>query len=1099
MNCTSCGFEVQSHFAFCPKCGAKQPSACPGCGYLCPPDFAFCPQCGTRITGAPNTSNQSKPGSGIFSSEAPRAPSMPSVAPHRPGLEPEADRRTVTILFADLCGYTTLSEQLDPEVMQTLQNELFEELTAAVQSFGGFVDKFIGDALLALFGAPVAHEDDPERALRAALDMVNRTACVGERWQARTGSPLVLHVGINTGPVVTGKFGAGKSKSYSVTGDTVNSAQRLQSMAKPGEVLVGPLTYRLTRHIFSYESLGDQALRGKAGSVPVHRLVGPLEAPRGARGLETLGLSAPFIGRDAELDRMLGCLDLTCSGTAQLVRLIGEAGIGKSRLTEEFLARASEDVRFAELVVRRAYCSPLGEQSYGTLAAVLRSAYEIDPADSSDKTKDLLAAGLRGLGLSPEEINQLTPLLFYVLGLDDPDDMLRHVEPEQLRRQIFYAVRTIFERRLTRSPLLLVVEDLHWADTASLEALRFLMDRMERSRFMLLTTHRSAFNTELLDSSRTSLTVLRLAPLPDSDGQKLLAAFFGFDRSRLSVDLCSRILERASGNPLFIEEIVRGLIEIGALQRDGPHWRIAAEDAAAGIPVNIQALLLARMDRLSPEVRRLAQEAAVIGPRFNATLLKAISADPANVETGLDLLCDAEIIEEVTGSSSVSSQDYRFMQTLLHAVIYDNLLLQRRIDMHGQIGTAMERLHGQDPEHLEDLALLGHHFSKTAARAKGACYLMAAGDRARKTYANDDALRLYRQALEALSGGDHQGQEWLLLCERIADLCGPTGQRETAKEHYLKVLKEYRAADNRAATARILRKVGRMLWDSGKRDQAEARYAEATTLLEGIDPLIEHAHLAQERGHLAFRTGDQAAAVRWADEALNYARILAPDSGEEGESEAARVTAEALNTKGVALARLGRSEEAVREVERSVKVAEGADLLNVACRGYTNLGVLYTIVNPELAIQVCRRGLKVARHIGDLGFQARLLSNLAVAYCTFTDRCASEGVPAAEKAIEIDRALDQRDHLPVPLIVLGQIYQCHGQPELALGCYNEALDMAQETREPQLLFPCYDGLATLNLDLDDMAEAERYFAMAQEVCAKHGLDPEALVVLPFLD
>ena len=259
----------------------------------------------------------------------------------------DADRRTVTVLFADLCGFTTFSEQLDPEVMQALQNELFKELTAAVQNFGGFVDKFIGDALLALFGAPVAHEDDPERALRAALDMMARTARLGER-AAYAGPPLVLHIGINTGPVVTGGLGVGAARSYSVTGDTVNTAQRLQSLAAPGEILVGELTHRLTRHAFSYESLGDVVLRGKAGSVLVHRLGGPLAAPRAARGLEALGLSAPMIGRDAELQRMLASLDQACGGSAQLVRLVGEAGIGKSRLVNEFVARVGRRGSFPQ-------------------------------------------------------------------------------------------------------------------------------------------------------------------------------------------------------------------------------------------------------------------------------------------------------------------------------------------------------------------------------------------------------------------------------------------------------------------------------------------------------------------------------------------------------------------------------------------------------------------------------------------------------------------------------------------------------------------------------------------------------------------------------
>ena len=691
------------------------------------------------------------------------------------------------------------------------------------------------------------------------------------------------------------------------------------------------------------------------------------------------------------------------------------------------------------------------------------------------------------------------PLLLYVIGLGESDDVLRQVEPEQLRRQIFYAIRTIFEQRLARSPLLLVVEDLHWADTASLEALRFLMDRLERSRFMLLTTHRPAFDTDMLDSSRISLTALRLPPLHANDGRKMLSAFFGHGPGGLPADLCNSIVDRANGNPLFIEEIVRHFIEVGAVQRNNRHWRVANREAAADIPVGIQAMLLARMDRLPPEVRRLAQEAAVIGPRFDAELLKTISAAPANVEAGLDLLCDAEIIEEIPGANPVSAPGYRFIQTLFHDVIYHNLLLQRRIEMHELIGDTLERLYGDDPERLEDLAMLGHHFSQTAATTKGAHYLMAAGDRARKTYANDDAVRLYRQALDTLSNtGDH-GPESLLLRERIADLCGPAGQRDVADEQYQTVLNIHRAKGDLAATARILRKLGRLLWDSGKRDQAETRYAEAAALLEGIDPLIEHAHLSQERGRLAFRTGDHTAAVRWADEALRFVQTMAPETGAESDIETARVTAEALNTKGVALARLGRSQEAVSEVEHSVKVAEDAGLLSAACRGYTNLSVLYTMVNPERAIRVCQRGLGVARRIGDLGFQARLLANLAVAYCTFTDRCISEGVPAAEKAIEIDRALDQRDHLSVPLIVLGQIHQCHDQPELARECYNEALDVAREIGEPQLLFPCYDGLATLNLDLDDLAEAERYFAMAQEVCAQHGLDPEALVVLPFLD
>ena len=1107
MNCSCCGLEVQSGFAFCPKCGTKQPNACPGCGFPCAPDFAYCPKCGAFVseasTGGGQASARTSPTTlPIRSSSPPLVPAEDAQAVFRAPsdkIDSEANRRTITVLFADLSGFTAMSERLDPEVMQTLQNGLFEELTAAVQSFGGFVDKFIGDALLALFGAPAAHEDDPERAVRAALDMIDRTARLSERAKAYAGSPLLLHVGINTGHVVAGGLGAGVAKSYSVTGDTVNTAQRLQSMAAPGEVLVGPLTHRLTRHAFSYDSLGEVSLKGKMGSVLVHRLKEPLDTPRAARGLDMLGLNAPLIGRDAELARLIGSLDRACGGAAQLVRLVGEAGIGKTRLVSEFVARIRDQDRFAGVAIRHAACSPLGEQSYGTLAAVLRSAYGIAQKAGAAEAEAKVAEALSELGLATDEADRLMPLYLHVLGLGDPNAALRHVEPEQLRRQIFFAIRTVFERRLALSPLLIIVEDLHWADAVSLEALRFLMDRLERTRLMLLFTHRPMLELDLFGSSRISHATLRLPPLGDADGQRLLAAYFSHGWREPPGRLFSRILDRAGGNPLFLEEIIRGLIEAGTLERDGAQWRMKSDEASADIPASIQALLLARLDRLPHQVRRLAQEAAVIGPRFDAAALGAAATEPARVEAGLELLCDAEIIEEIAGANSISLRTYRFTQTMLQDVIYQNLLLQRRIELHGRIGGALERLYGHEPERLEDLILLGHHFSLSASKPKGARYLRAAGDRARASYANDDAIRLYQQALAVLLAGGEREPERLVLYERIADLCGAAGRRNTAEEHYQSALEGHRALQDRISEARILRKLGRLLWDAGKRIKAETHYAEAANLLGGIDAPIEWAHLLQERGRLAFRTGDHVAAARWADEALGYARSAPADADEQAGLEAARAIAEALNTKGVALARLGRHAEAVREVEQSVAAAEAAGLLNVACRGYTNLGVLYTIVDPAKAVEVCRCGLDVARRIGDLGFQARLLANFAVACCTFTDRCTEEGVPAAEKAIEIDRALDQREHLSVPLIVLGQIHQCHFRPDLAALCYNEAIEVANETGEPQQLFPCYDGLATLSLDRGDMPEADRYFALAHDVCARHGLDPAGLIVLPFLD
>jgi len=354
----------------------------------------------------------------------------------------------------------------------------------------------------------------------------------------------MLHIGNQHRAGRDRRFGAGSSKSYSVTGDTVNTAQRLQSMGAPGEVLVGPLTHRLTRHAFAFESLGDVALRGKAGSVLVNRLAGPLEAPRAARGLEALGLSTPLIGRDGELTRMLNSLDLACAGSAQLVRLVGEAGLGKSRLVNEFIARLGDEERFANVA-----CAA------GRLLAARRAALRRDCRGRAQRRRD---DAQRSPGRNAHQArrsadrawprrrgsHELDAAAVHVLGLGDPDASLQHVEPEQLRRQILYAVRTIIDRRLALSPLLIVVEDLHWADAVSLEALRFVMDRLERTRLMLVVTHRSALDDDPLESSRASHTTLRLSPSPATMGKdcwRRCLATIGADRRGISATAFSTV------------------------------------------------------------------------------------------------------------------------------------------------------------------------------------------------------------------------------------------------------------------------------------------------------------------------------------------------------------------------------------------------------------------------------------------------------------------------------------------------------------------------------------------------------------------------------
>jgi adenylate cyclase len=1041
------------------------------------------------------------------------APARPvSVSSPPPPAESGADRRSVTVLFADLAGFTTLGERLDPEEVRALQGELFEEMTSIIKRYDGFVEKFVGDAVMAVFGAPVAHEDDPERALHAVLAMHERVTGLSGRWERRLGVPLQLHVGVHTGPVVAGSLGATPEAAYAVTGDTVNTAARLQGAAPPGQTLVSGATHDLARHAFAFEALGDTALRGKVERVAVYRLVGVQETPGAARGLEAHGLVAPLVGRDEPLAEMLAAFDRVARGRAEVVSLVGEGGAGKSRLLREFFARLEATGRMERVTLRRASCSSLGERTYGVVGALFRQGFGIGPGDSLEEAERKVLAALRALAARPDEIARVVSVVRYLLGLATDAGPRPDADPEQVKRQIFLALRALFERRLHEGPLLLVVEGLHRADAASIELLEFMAERLADRALMLLFTYRAAFDARPLLTRRAVHTTVRLGPLSATESEALLRAFFGGSEAGLPDGIRDLVVRRSGGNPLYLEELVRGLIAGGVLVQESGRWRCTADTATLEVPATLQGLLLSRVDRLSPAVRRMAQEASVLGVAFDAAVLRMVTSDPEGCPAALRQLVDAELLEDVTPSESLGSvtpardQRYRFTHALVHEVIYQNLLVRGRSALHERAGRALEALsqRGDRPRRLEDLEALGYHFELSPDKLAGARYLTSAGDWARGIYANADAVRNYERALRTWEECGPDAPERFAVAERLGDVLGLMGQREAALSHFGSVLAAAAVRGDRPAQARLHRKEATLYWKAGQRDLARRALEEGLALLEGGGEHVELAHLYQEMGRLLFRSGDSHGAIAWAERALAQAERLAPASEESGAGstevaqEAAAAMADAYNTLGVALARVERIDEAVRHIEQSVKAAEAHGLLQVACRGYANLSVLYSTVDPGRAVETCQRGLDLAKRIGDPAFQSRLYANLAVAYCALTNRCDGDGVAAAQAAIELDRQLGELDHLAVPLIVLGQIYQCHAQPELALRYYREALTVAEEVGEPQLLFPCYDGLATLHLDLEDMAGAETYMQKARKVCEDAGVDPDSLTVLPFL-
>lgn len=991
-------------------------------------------------------------------------------------------------------------------------------MAQAVARFDGFVEKFVGDAVMAVFGAPRAHEDDPARAVDAALDMLQGIDELSHRWASRLSRPVTLHIGVHTGAVVAGSLGTGAGGTYAVTGDTVNTASRLLNAAEPGTVLVSAATQALTRHRFDFAAPSELTLRGKSQPLQVFRVMGVRSDSANAspRGLSDLGLAAPMVGRDAQLNQLLIAFDAMQDGRAQVVTVVGEAGAGKSRLLAEFFSRLEEQRRdaLASTGVRRAACSSMGEPTYGSFGALFRDAYQLDQSDSLATAQHKLQEGLRGLGADASEADAITRVLQYLLGLQSqqPAD----IEPEQLQRQISLAARALLERRLAQQPLMIVLDDVHWADAASLSLLSDAIDQLADRPLMLLLSQRP--DARATRATRAQHTQVQIDSLGAADTRVLLDQLLGTAGDAAMAPVRDLVVARAGGNPLFVEEIVRGLAGAGQLQRDGAErWQFDAGTAAPDVPATLYGLLLSRIDRLGQEDRRVLQEAAVLGSAFDKTLLQRIaSAQPSVIDAALDRLAAAELLRADADSSA-----WRFTHALLHEVAYQNLLLARRIELHGRAGQALEEelkptnptSEASDPQalrtprRLAELEALGHHWSLSHDKLRGARYLLAAGDWARSVYANDDAMRHYQRALctvqeEASSvGGESKAARCAQLdaSERLADLQGLAGRRDEALSHYAAIRQALGAQGREPVReARVLRKIGDLHWEAGERDRAATCFNEGLAALGEEGDAIERAHLFQELGRLAFRAGDNAAAMAWAHRALEEVAPTDTDTDTERTRAATIVRAEASNTLGVALARLGRTEEAVQHIEHSVAQAEAQDLLQAACRSYTNLGVLYATLDPQRSIETCLRGLQTARKVGDLAFQSRLYANLAVAYCALTNQCEAEGIEAAQAAVQLDRRLGLVDHLAVPLIVLGQIHQCHGDHERAFAAYQEALALAEQVAEPQLLFPCYDGLATLYLDAGRPDQAEAWLAKAQALCEGAGLEPDALMVLPFL-
>jgi class 3 adenylate cyclase len=622
MKCQQCETENPTGARFCLNCGAPLATRCSDCHAELPGGARFCMHCG-QATGTSTPTDEAR-----LSRLAAAVP-IPLARKVRAASHLAGERRTVTVLFADVVGSTALARQLGPESWMHVMNGALDRITPAIYRYEGTIARLAEDGLWAFFGAPVAHEDDPTRAVQAALDLVAAVREYAGEVRSRHGVEFAMRACLHTGPVVIGTVGADLRYEYTAMGATVNLAARLKFAAAPMSVLISEDTHRFVGPLFEARDLGSIDVKGVPGPVHVYEVQSPRARPGRLRGLDAAGLQSPMVGRDAELAVLLGLCEAVRAGLGRVALIVGDPGLGKTRLITEWKAamagQAAGEPTWAE-----AHCLSYGQGlAYHVLRDLVRSTLGVPLLAGEAETQAALSSLTDEL-FGPE--TEVRPFLAHLLALkleEDALERIRLLEPQALQAQILSALRQLLQALATRRPLVIVIEDLHWADPSSIDLLVRLLPLASSVPLLFCVAMRPDRDTagwRLVTAARellgSSLTEINLQALSDGDSRQLVANLLEIEA--LSEEKRSLILRRAEGNPFFVEEVIRMLIERGSVVRSERGWVVASRVGDIDIPDNLQGLLLARIDRLPEEVKHTLRVAAVIGRQFPVRVLEQV-------------------------------------------------------------------------------------------------------------------------------------------------------------------------------------------------------------------------------------------------------------------------------------------------------------------------------------------------------------------------------------------------------------------------------------------------------------------------------------------
>jgi class 3 adenylate cyclase/tetratricopeptide (TPR) repeat protein len=736
MKCLRCQLENREGAKFCLECGEKLELKCPECGKTLPFKAKFYDECGSdlkRPKGAPAV-DYSQPQSYTPKHLAAKILTTRSSI--------EGERKLVTVLFADVANYTSISEKLDPEEVHQIMDGAFKILMDEIHKYEGTINQFTGDGVMALFGAPVAHEDHAQRACYAALCIRKALFPYAKKLKEDYWIDFKMRIGLNSGPVIVGVIGDDLRMDYTAVGDTTNLASRMESLAGPGGILVSENTERLARSFFAFRPLGKREVKGKKEPQEAFELIKAGEIATRIQAAASRGLTR-FVGRKRSMAALMAAYEKAKGGSGQVVGMVGEAGVGKSRLLWEFRNRLKQD----EPTYLEGRCLHYGDSfPYLPLLDILRSFFDVKEDDREFVTQEKLEGKIRDLD---KNLQSDLPSFQDLLSVQVEDTDYLSLEPKKKKERNFEAIRNLLIREGQRKTTIVAIEDLHWIDETSEEFLDYLIGFLATSRLLLILLYRPEHTHQW--GSKSYYNHIGLDQLTMKSSAELVQGIL--KGGEITPELSELILRRAAGNPLFMEELTRTLLENGSIEKRDSQYVLNLQPADIQIPDTIQGIIAARIDRLDDSLKRIMQVASVIGREFAYRILQAIMEIKEGLKSHLISLQGLEFSHE---KNLFPELEYIFKHAITQEVAYNSLLHKKRREIHGKIGKAVEQIY---PERLEEFyEMLAYHYSNSHHPEKAVSYLKLAGQKAMRRFSPAEAFRFYKDAMGILKKMDDTDQ-----------------------------------------------------------------------------------------------------------------------------------------------------------------------------------------------------------------------------------------------------------------------------------------------------------------------------------------------------